>query len=607
MGWFLGHWPSSGAPVGRPLPGSNAAERVWPHHAEVVTDGDWLPGEMRTTVRPEGRLAAFGHCLVSDDQLAASLDRCDLPATGPGACAMVAVIGDELILRGDLAGQFPVYYRIDDDRIVFSSRARLIAHSERFAPDLLWLSAKLICPDVPDAVGARTAYAGVRRLAPGATLRIGRTGERRPAILPARSPISTSPTAASTEELHDLLIGAVSARATDASALSADFSGGLDSTSLAYLASRHTPRLPVFTYHHGQAPVGDDLGRALALAADHPRFDHHLIEGTAATLPYVGLTAAPVSDEPEPTCVAPARDLLRLRAIAVTGSRVHLTGEGGDAVFAAPPGQLADLARAGDLRRFRRDATAWARLRNRAPATLMLRAVRASRTSLPQALRRLADQVERAHGAGRTTRWEDGIGYWREPGDELGWLTGRAARRLAAELRERAATAYLPDDMGVGDYASRAELAASGAAVRLLRSRAQPHGVAIHAPYLDDDVVRACLRVSARHRASPVAPKTLLRQALRQEVPARVLDRRTKGDYTAEAHLGVRAAAPALAALLAAPASADLGIIEPAPVREVLELARLGLPVPWAAFNRLLAIEVWLRAADAGHGRNPYG
>jgi asparagine synthase (glutamine-hydrolysing) len=521
---------------------------------------------------------------------------------------MVGVIGNTMLVRGDLAGQYPVFYRYDGHGLVFSSHAGRVAPGGRFASDSLWLLTRLICPDVHEAAAGRTAYTGVRRLPSGATLRIGRDVGSRPEIWPPNLPSPHSRDAIDevAVELRDRLVHAVATRVatvSDVSGVSADFSGGLDSTSLAYLLSRHTSPLSVFTYFHTRAPVAGDLDRALALAEHDPRFEHHLVEGFSADLPYVGLTTAPIPDEPQPTSIAPARDLLRLRAVAATGSTAHFTGEGGDALFAAPPAYLADLARTADLRRLHRDTTAWARLRHRAPTALMLRAARASRVPLRQAMRKLADRIESGH-SGRALAWEDRIGYWAEPGEEIAWLTVRSARVLATELREQALTAALPEGTGTGDYASRAELAASGAASRVLRSRARPYGLAVHTPYLDDEIVQACLRVSARDRGNAFAPKELLRQALRYDVPPRVLSRRTKGDYTAEAYHGVRVAAPELSRLLAAPACADLGIIEPAPVLDVLSRARLGLPIPWPALDRLLAIEVWLRRPTPAEGRN---
>lgn len=58
-------------------------------------------------------------------------------------------------------------------------------------------------------------------------------------------------------------------------------------------------------------------------------------------------------------------------------------------------------------------------------------------------------------------------------------------------------------------------------------------------------------------------------------MPAGLLSRRTKGDYTACEYHGLRANAHTLRALLAVPMLADLGILDPECPRQAL---RLGEP-----------------------------
>ena len=117
----------------------------------------------------------------------------------------------------------------------------------------------------------------------------------------------------------------------------------------------------------------------------------------------------------------------------------------------------------------------------------------------------------------------------------------------------------------------------------------------MHAPYLDTEVVRACLTLPAHRRADPAVAKPLLRAALTGLVPDTVLSRPTKGNYTRSAFLGVRRAAPALRRLLTESAAADHGLLDPVPVRAVLERAIHGLPTPWGALNQVFAVELWLR------------
>ena len=121
-------------------------------------------------------------------------------------------------------------------------------------------------------------------------------------------------------------------------------------------------------------------------------------------------------------------------------------------------------------------------------------------------------------------------------------------------------------------------------------------GVTMHAPFLDDAVVTACTRVPVIERTSVTTAKPLLGVALSGLVPAQVLERRSKGDYSASEYAGLRAAGPYLRRVMAAPHLADLGLIEPSRVQPVLDAAIAGVVSPLGALGDLIAAELWLRA-----------
>jgi len=142
------------------------------------------------------------------------------------------------------------------------------------------------------------------------------------------------------------------------------------------------------------------------------------------------------------------------------------------------------------------------------------------------------------------------------------------------------------------------DLRHSANAQRYLRELGHRVGVAVHAPFLDNVVIRACLRVPASQRMDPWTYKPLLPCALAGLVPDQVFDRRDKGDYTAEDYRGARGAAPRLRNLLRNSRLADLGVIEPGRVGESLDRLLTGMTVPLGELNNLLAVELWLRDLD---------
>jgi asparagine synthase (glutamine-hydrolysing) len=227
------------------------------------------------------------------------------------------------------------------------------------------------------------------------------------------------------------------------------------------------------------------------------------------------------------------------------------------------------------------------------------RAVRVAGTSAAQALTGLAAQLEQSDHAAVT--WlRDAIAWWPHPGIEGSWLTRTMRRGLAELCRQTASRGdLLPPGLGIADLAALRELRRAGAVQRQLVEMGRTHNVWTHAPFLDNSVIRACLRTTAFRRADPVAPKPLLGMAMTGLVPEPVLNRVGKGDYIGEDYAGLRANTKSLCKLVMDSRVAELGMVDPvAVVRSIraVDVCRL----PFAALNRLLGVELWLRADELG-------
>jgi asparagine synthase (glutamine-hydrolysing) len=285
--------------------------------------------------------------------------------------------------------------------------------------------------------------------------------------------------------------------------------------------------------------------------------------------------------------------MLRLQHAAQIPAQVHLTGEGADALFGTAPSYLVDLARRGNVRTLLRHCAAQARLRQQSTFDLARRARRAACGNPADALAALAVDLRQAHSP-RQLGWADSIAWWPLCHESAGWLTRQARRELA----DLAASVVVDADVactGPAEVASRMELRVSADTQRYVRELGAATGVQVHAPYLDDAVVRRCLRVATPDRVVLNTYKPLLARAMSGLVPQPVLDRRTKGDYTAELYVGARRASSTLNALIDGSRLADLGVIEPAAVSRTLERLLAGVQVPFGSLNMLLAAEVWLR------------
>jgi asparagine synthase (glutamine-hydrolysing) len=398
--------------------------------------------------------------------------------------------------------------------------------------------------------------------------------------------------------------------------VSADFSGGLDSSAIAFLAADLSAApVAAVVYHQPLAPAAD-LADATRLASLTPAIDLTVVRGSAGTLPFAGLLATANSGaavggtdaggartaEPSPRSLTAPRDAARLAVAAESAARLHLTGEGGDAVLLASPAYLADLARQHALKTLWRHCGEYARLRHVGPAALATSAIRLAGTSSGAALRAVATQL--AAPAAPHAEWADLVSWW-PAARTTHWLS-RGLRRQLADLAGDPRTARaVPAGVGPADLAALADLRRSGDAQRQLRALGRRYGVAVHAPFLDTAAVRAALAVPALTRADPWSYKPVLQSALTGLVPPDVFARRTKGDYSAEDYRGARQAITELRRLLRDSRLADLGVIEPGPVLAALDRMVAGIGVPLGPLNTLIATELWLRTMSDGRDGVP--
>lgn len=565
------------------------------------TWGSWRPGEFRTVEHLCGRLVVVGQCFADDRRLrtdferALATDRLWLVTRWPGSYLALVFREHDLTAFTDLAGQYPLYYRSAGGRTVVGTHARETARAGGLepAPDLLTLAAKILCPNVPILTEDRSVYKGLSRVGGGQGLRVTRGGNCATWTYETLAPDPAASFADAADALRDALDAAVRARVDSAPNVSSDFSGGLDSTSLAFLAARHRPSapLPVFTYHQPVAPA-NDVDHATRYASLDSLLRLTVVRGTNGTLTYQDLDQAAATELPGAGAVVHARTRELLRQVAATGTGIHLGGEGADALLVAPPGYLADLARHGSLRRLRQDCAELARIRKVSPTSVLARSTRLSVTTVNHALRSLARRLDRP--VDRCVEWLDAIAWWPQPGSEGGWLTPGMRRELTTLVRSKAEGAHEVDGLGVGDFAAIGEVRVAGAVQRQLDELGRVVGVWPQAPFLDNDVIRACLSIPASRRTNPLVFKPLLSSALAGLVPKPVLARQTKGNYSAEDYRGARLASDELRNRVARLRLVDLGVVERAPVMAALDNAVDGLRAPFPAFNRLLATDLWL-------------
>ena len=543
------------------------------------------------------RLAIAGDCYATAADLDAGLDavaRRDWRAlTGwPGSYWTVCDDGQETTVLTDVAGSMPVYYARHRGGTAWATQARPLADLTGAGIDYGALAAWMTCPAVPEAYPGGTTYTGVRRLPGGHALHVG--GDGVPRVTRYEPEDEHQPFEDAAAALRDALMTAVSVRASRARRLSSDFSGGLDSTTLAILAVRAGCPLLALT-HADPVIVNDDLDYAKRLAAGE---DENLLTHVVAAsgrLFFDDLDSAPRTDQPFADTARWAVHAGFRRPVAAHGSDIHMTGSGGDTILAAGPQALACLAPAGPGRpsEFLRRCTARARLRQLPVHSVVRSVIALSRTSYEQDLDRLADAIRNpaARPAGRATM------SWTGRGRMAAWLTPDARSRLAGTIT----SASIPAGDLVPPVLRTAwnELREFGTYQAELDSAARAGGVPAHAVLLDNSVVHAAMSVPVVQRLSDDVQKPLLNAAFSGRLPDLLLRRPTKGGYDGSGYTGIQANAARLTDMAYRSPMVSGGLIDPGPVRDEITRMTAGAPGRMALLEAFVAADRWAAAQDS--------
>ncbi|WP_329196929.1 MULTISPECIES: asparagine synthase-related protein [unclassified Streptomyces] len=638
------------------------AQLLWGDPDPLWAVGDWRPDEIRTITAdpadPFTRLAVLGCCGATDAELRRALYAARGGALRhltqwSGSYTAVVQAGRRITVLGDLAGARPVFYTPWAGGTAYATAALPLADLIEAQLDIGHLAALLACPDSPEALGDGTPYVGVRRIPPGHTL-ILREGSRE---ITGYEPVASLAVAApeadperAVEGVREALVDAVRARLTaprhapDAlvpdpgpvpgmgpadrraargapapvPGVGSDLSGGSASATLALLAAGlpgvpgtlpgSGSRLLAVTFNDLATPQGREaeLERAHALATD-PRLHHVVVAAAEEALPYADLDG-PLTDEPGPSLVFAARERRRLAA----GSADHFTGHGARQVLDAHPARLADLLMDRRRRHLLRPVAALARTASAdshsllVPLTVYAAARRLARTSyragMETAAARLREGAVAAAAAGPVDASLAAL-TWCRPGPAAGWLTGEALAEVS--IRLATAAGRPPLSLRPGEARARAALTRHAADHRVFEQAVEVRSQRLHAPFLDNQVVRAARALPESLRVQPGARAAILRSVLSasgvRELPP------GWGVSSPEPHetatrLGLRAALTSLLSLFTAPLLADAGLIEARVVRQALLDAADGRPVPLDGLAELVSMELWLRRLLARRG-----
>jgi asparagine synthase (glutamine-hydrolysing) len=481
--------------------------------------------ELRAELRGKGHRFATGidtEVLVHlyEEHGAALVDRLN----GMFAFAIWDVRRQALLLGRDRAGEKPLFYFQDGERIVFASEIRALLEHPAVTPrlDARALLQYLAHGFMPAPI---SPLAGVRKLPAGHVLVADREGLRvsrywdLAEYFPAAGEEDSRPASRIAAELDERIAEAVRSRSLSDVPLGVFLSGGIDSaTLLAHMTDLVGPGIPAFTLGHED--LAFDESRFAAETARALGAEPHALVASRSDLTE-GLHAVG-RDMDEPLGDASTIPMLLLSRFARQRVKVVLSGEGADELFGGYPTYLGHRlldrlqGMPAPLRR-----TALAALRRVVPVSM-------GNVGLDYLLQQLATGIDRERTERHFT-WFGTIDPVRIPGllaPSLRCALGESALRSPfAGVRSAAGfpdalshilyidfTTYLQDDLLT--KVDRTTMLAS------LESRV---------PFLDHRLAEMVARIPSHLKVRGLTTKAILRRAVRHRLPAEVLKRRKRG------------------------------------------------------------------------------
>ncbi|MEV0125834.1 asparagine synthase-related protein [Streptomyces sp. NPDC050703] len=516
---------------------------------------------------------------VANCRTAVDLDR--VVTSIPGLFHVIATIGtDGVRIQGTASGVRQVFYTRYHDGWWVSDRARTLAEMTGAPLDHAALALRLLEP-MPHPLGQRALWETIHTLPSDSWLHLDTRGQQRVCRW-WQPPEQRNSLPTGAQEVRRALQTSVRLHLQGRTCVSSELSGGFDSTTLLFLATQERPVLAVTA--ESRDPLDDDRDWADLAILHSERVDHHVVAAHDVPLVYADLDqAVEPLDEPSTGIASRARVLAMTLPGRAAGADVHLTGHGGDHLFVGLATLWADMLTRHPLTAARRLAIYRGMFR-------WSRADMARQLLLPTSYRRwLASRSLSGTGADPMypfLTW--GLGATIPP-----WTTAWGTDVIREEV-SRAARTTTPLASTPGRHLELDGLQDGARLVRALTDITAHAGLAMSAPFFDDRVIEAALRVRVPDRVQPHRYKPLLAEAMREVIPDILLQRTTKGVGDMAQALGLRTHADFLGKLWSESRLADRGLVDATHLRNLC--ANPDSPeLDNGSLLTTVACELWLR------------
>jgi asparagine synthase (glutamine-hydrolysing) len=486
----------------------------------------------------------------------------------------------KLFLARDVVGSRDLYYHINARRIIWSSdlAALLDLCGCELSVDDNYVAAHLA--RLPES--GQTPFKDIHAVAAAhvVTIERGHWQSKRYWRLDPDYKIRYRSDADYEEHFRHLFREAVQCRLRSDGPVWCDLSGGLDSSSIACMAHQLIEReeapnqlLETVSYIHDEAPTSSEVKFISYIENRIAKVGHHILESK-----FPIFSAAHY----RPSIVLNTLDIFRAyydelsRLMSASGSRVRLSGNGGDEILNSipnPSADLADLLIQGKFLDLHRSLKTWSQDRKKPYLKLFWQ--EALLPVLPRHLR-----VALKHGPVKR------LPVWLDP--------NFVSRTHLTDLL------LGPDDVsGFGLPSDRLQSISFLCAVRELSGGFMRvlDNVDIRLPFLHRPLVEFMQAIPKEQRARPGETRSLQRRALRDLVPPEILKRKGKGNPIEALSRAISREHGRLRPLLSDSYAARYGYVNQTALMTAFEKTKYGDLRSMEVF-RLIPLELWLRSLD---------
>jgi asparagine synthase (glutamine-hydrolysing) len=174
------------------------------------------------------------------------------------------------------------------------------------------------------------------------------------------------------------------------------------------------------------------------------------------------------------------------------------------------------------------------------------------------------------------------------------WIDQTFARKM--RLRER--TLLPRDPYGFDDPGKRIQSGSFQQLIRMIASGgyAERDGIELRSPLLYKPLVEFSLAIPFEQKLRPGEVRSLMRRALRNDLPEKVLNRPGKGEISEAMHKGLLRESSRVDRLLADPLVCSLGYVDRERLRSAVSLAKHGAKLNVGALLKTISLEIWLQS-----------